>query len=72
MAKKLISTSAKFSIGAIIIMLIVLAISSVTTSFFFARNCLENFYDTANADLNAFSDSINMFFSAKEVELNVF
>ena len=72
MAKKSITTSAKFSIGAVIIMLLVLAISSVTTSFFFARNCLENFYDTANADLNAFSDSINMFFSAKEVELNVF
>ena len=72
MKKHYISTSRKFSVGAIIIMLIVLAISSITTSVFFARYCLQNFYDTAGAELYAFSDAINMFFGAKEVELNVF
>ena len=72
MKKHYISTSRKFSVGAIIIMLIVLAISSITTSIFFARYCLENFYDKAGAELYAFSDAISMFFGAKEVELNVF
>ena len=50
----------------------VVTISALTTRFFFSRNCLENFYGSASTELSEFSDSITMFFSAKEVELNVF
>ena len=72
MAKKRISLSSKFSIGVVLIILMVVAISSVTVGVFFSRNCQENFYSSAETALSEFSDSISMFFGAKEVELNVF
>ena len=70
--KKSASISTKFSVGAVAIILAVVAISSVTTSIFFSRNCFENFHETASTELSEFSDSITMFFASKEVELNVF
>ena len=70
--KKRISLSSKFSIGVVLIILMVVAISSVTVGVFFSRNCQENFYSSAETALSEFSDSISMFFGAKEVELNVF
>ena len=72
MTKKRLSLSTKFSAGVVIIIFMVVAISSVTTSIFFSRNCLENFYSSAQTALSEFSDSISMFFAAKETELNVF
>lgn len=66
------SISAKFSLGSFFIVIVVLAISVVTTVFFFSRNCLENFYGSASIGLSEFSDSISMFFNSKEAELNVF
>ena len=72
MAKKRISLSSKFSIGVVLIILMVVAISSVTVGVFFSRNCQENFYSSAETALSEFSDSISMYFGAKEVELNVF
>ena len=71
-SKRLLSISGKISIGSIAIILVVAAITSITTSINFSKNCLENFYDTAETELSEFSDSITMFFGAKEVELNVF
>ena len=71
-SKRHLSISAKFSAGVVVIILAVVAISSVTTGIFFSRNCLDNFYGTAGAELYAFSDAITMFFGAKEAELNVF
>ncbi|MCR4579970.1 MAG: methyl-accepting chemotaxis protein [Treponema sp.] len=70
--KKNISTSTKVSLGAIVVMLIVVAVSSVTTGIFFSKNSIETFYSTAGMELSEFSDTIDMFFSAKKVELNVF
>ncbi|MCR5044971.1 MAG: methyl-accepting chemotaxis protein [Treponema sp.] len=72
MRKKFISLATFFSGAAIAIILIVVAISTITTGFFFARESLSNFYGNAEMGLTKFSDSITMFFNAKEVELNVF
>lgn len=72
MNSKRLSLSTKFSFGVAVIILVMVAISSVTTGFFFYRNSLANFYASAETALSEFSDSISMFFSAKEVELNVF
>ncbi len=72
MNSKRLSLSTKFSFGVAVIILVMVAISSITTGFFFYRNSLANFYDSAETALSEFSDSISMFFSAKEVELNVF
>ena len=72
MNKKRLSLSTKFSFGVAVIILVMVAISSVTTGFFFYKNSLANFYDSAETALSEFSDSISMFFDAKEVELNVF
>ena len=71
-SKKSLTISAKVSIGAVAIILIVAAITSITTGINFSKNCIENFYDTAKTELSEFSDTITMFFNAKEVELNVF
>ncbi len=72
MNRKRLSLSTKFSFGVAVIILIMVAISSITTGFFFYRNSLANFYDSAETALSEFSDSISMFFGAKEIELNVF
>ncbi|MBQ7618531.1 MAG: HAMP domain-containing protein [Treponema sp.] len=72
MRKNKISISTVFSAMSIIITLSVVAISSATTAIFFSKECLDNFYSSAEAELSEFSDSISMFFGAKEIELNVF
>ncbi|MBR7080540.1 MAG: hypothetical protein IKI40_08480 [Treponema sp.] len=66
------SLASKFSIGAVLIILMVLSICSATTGFFFSRNCRESFYASALGSIAEFSESISMFFNAKETELNVF
>ncbi|MBP5358886.1 MAG: HAMP domain-containing protein [Treponema sp.] len=71
MAKRL-SLASKFSIGVVLIILMVLAICSVTTGIFFSRNCRESFYASALGSIAEFSESISMFFDAKSTELNVF
>ena len=70
--KKRISLSTKFSFGVAVIIIVMVAILSVATGFFFYQNCLANFNASSETALSEFSDSISMFFSAKEVELNVF
>ena len=72
MRKRTISIASFFSILAIAITLSVVALSSAATAFFFSRECLDNFHSSAAMELAEFSDSITMFFGAKEVELNVF
>lgn len=71
-SKRVLPISAQFSVGVVAIILAVVAISSAITGIFFSRNCLENFYGTAGAELHAFSNAITLFFGAKEAELNVF
>ena len=66
------SLATKFSIGVALIILAVVAIASVTTGFFFSRNCRESFYASALGSIAEFSESISMFFNAKETELKVF
>ena len=70
--KNKVSISTKFSISTIFVIIAIVAISQLTTSFFFSKNCLDNFYGSAKTSLSEFSDSITMFYSSKEVELNVF
>ena len=72
MRKNKISITTIFSVMAIIITLSVVAISSATTAVFFSKECVDNFYLSAETELSEFSDSISMFFGAKEIELNVF
>ena len=72
MRKNKISITTIFSVMAIIITLSVVAISSATTAVFFSKECVDNFYLSAETQLSEFSDSISMFFSSKEIELNVF
>ncbi len=72
MSRKSLAISTKITIGSIVIIIIITAIASVTTSIFFSKNSLENFYETAETELSEFSDSITMFFNSKEIELNVF
>ena len=72
MKNRKISLSTKVSISSIIIIITIVAVSAVTTGIFFSKNSLENFYSSASSQLSEFSDSITMFFNAKEVELNVF
>ncbi|HAM77714.1 MAG TPA: hypothetical protein DCP61_00805, partial [Treponema sp.] len=69
---RLFSISTSFSLGAIFIMLAVLALCVSITGIFFSRNSLQNFYDSASKELSEFSDTITMFFSEKEGKLNVF
>lgn len=66
------SISSKFALGLLLIIIAVIAIFSLTTGAFFQENCIENFHESANTVLSEFSDSITMFFSAKQTELNVF
>ena len=72
MKNRKISLSTKVSISSIIIIITIVAVSAITTGIFFSKNSLENFYSSASSQLSEFSDSITMFFNAKEVELNVF
>ena len=72
MRKKNISISTKFSASLTLIIFLVIAISLVTTGIFFQKNCMDNFYESANTSLLEFSDAISMFFNSKEIELNVF
>ena len=72
MKNRKISLSTKVSISSIIIIITIVAVSAITTGIFFSKNSLENFYSSASTELSEFSDSITMFFNAKEVELNVF
>lgn len=66
------SLATKFSIGVALIILAVVAIASVTTGFFFSRNSRESFSASALGSIAEFSESISMFFNAKETELKVF
>jgi methyl-accepting chemotaxis protein len=66
------SLASKFSIGVVLIILVVVAISSVTTGIFFSRNCRESFSASALGSIAEFSESISVFFNSKETELNVF
>ena len=61
-----------FSSAAVLIILSVVALSTAATAFFFQKESLENFHNSSGMELSEFSDSITMFFGAKEVELNVF
>ncbi len=70
--KKSLSISGKFSIGVVVIIIALIAISEFTVGYFFKKNCIENFYSSAETALSEFSDSISMFFNAKSTELNVF
>ena len=72
MKRKSISISVQFSISMVLVVFVMIAISLITTGIFFQKNSLENFYESADTALSEFSDSITMFFRAKEVELNVF
>ncbi|MBO4438369.1 MAG: HAMP domain-containing protein [Spirochaetaceae bacterium] len=72
MRKRRVSISTRISIISVIIILAVVAISSVTTGILFYQNSLAKFYESSSVALSEFSDSITMFFNAKEVELNVF
>ncbi|MBQ1833733.1 MAG: methyl-accepting chemotaxis protein [Treponema sp.] len=66
------SLATKFSIGVVVLILIVVAQSMTMAGVFFSRHSLNSFYLSAFGALSEFSDSISMFFSAKETELNVF
>ena len=72
MSKKRVSIATKLSIGVSIIILLVVALAANLTGYFFSQYCLENFYESSETAISEFSDSISMFFGAKEVELNVF
>ena len=72
MAKKRVSISTKLSIGVSIIILSVVALAANLTGHFFSQYCLDTFYESAEIAIQEFSDSISMFFNAKEIELNVF
>ncbi len=72
MAKKTISTSSKLTAALTAIIIIMIGVSSLTMGIFFRKNSVENFYASAMAALSEFSDAISMFFSSKEIELNVF
>ena len=72
MNKKRVSIATKLSISVSIIILAVVALSAILTSHFFSKYCLDSFYESAETAISEFSDSISMFFGAKEAELNVF
>ena len=72
MNKKRVSLSTKISIGVGIIILLVVALSQCLIGHLFSKYCLDTFYSSARTSLSEFSDSISMFFHAKEIELNVF
>ena len=72
MSKKIFSLSTRLSIFALTVIFIIVSISTATSGVFFYGNCIENFYNSAEMELSEFSDSISMFFRAKETELNVF
>ena len=69
---KSLSIASRFSVSVVFIIVALTALSQATVGFFFERNSRENFYGGAGNALSEFSDSITMFFEAKETELNVF
>ncbi|MBR1536717.1 MAG: cache domain-containing protein, partial [Treponema sp.] len=72
MAKKRVSLSSKISFSVAFIILLVVGLSFFLIGHFFSGYCLNNFYESAGTATESFSDSISMFFEAKENELNMF
>ncbi len=72
MSKKRVAISTKLSLGVAFIIIGVVALAVNLTAHFFSKYCLNNFYESAETAISEFSDSISMFFEAKETELNVF
>ncbi|MCR5080313.1 MAG: HAMP domain-containing protein [Treponema sp.] len=72
MVKKRISLSTKLSISVGIIILLVTILTINVNASLFSDYFLSVFYESAETSVTEFSDSISMFFEAKENELNVF
>ena len=72
MAKKRISLSTKLSLSVGTIILLVAILTINVSSSLFSDYFLNIFYENAGTAVSEFSDSISMFFEAKETELNVF
>ena len=72
MPKKRISLSTKLSLSEGVIILVVAILTINISASFFSKYYLENFYESSGTAISEFSDSISMFFKAKEAELNIF
>ncbi len=69
---KRMSISSKFAIIVFVVILVVIGISQIVVGRSFELKAMNDFYATAENVLLEFSNSVNLFFSSKENELEVF
>ena len=69
---KRMSISSRFAIIVFVVILVVIGISQVIVGRSFELKAMSDFYTTAGNVLLEFSNSVNLFFSSKENELEVF
>ena len=71
MAKKVITTSTKITMGVIFILFLFINIFSVTTALLVINNSNEHYNENAQTSLAQFSDTIDIFFNSKKSILNL-
>ena len=69
---KRMSISSRFAIIVFVVILVVIGISQIVVGRSFELKAMNDFYTTAGNVLLEFSNSVNLFFSSKENELEVF
>ncbi len=69
---KRMSISSKFALSVSIIIIVLIAISQIIVGVSFEKKAMKDFYTSAQNVLEDFSNSISIFFEAKEAELNIF
>ncbi|WP_191013395.1 methyl-accepting chemotaxis protein [Treponema zioleckii] len=70
--RKRMSISSKFALNVSVIIIVLIAISQIVVGVSFEKKAMNDFYTSAKNVLEDFSNSISIFFTAKEAELGVF
>jgi len=66
------SISSKFAIAVLSIIILLIVVLQTVIGTYFEKSALKDFYNSAGNVLADFSNSITIFFRAKEAELNIF
>ena len=70
--KARLSISSKFALAVLAVIFLVITISQVVVGTSFEKSALNDFYSSAGNLLKDFSNSIDIFFNAKESAVKVF
>nr|MCR5699309.1 methyl-accepting chemotaxis protein [Treponemataceae bacterium] len=71
MAKKVIATSTKFTIGVMFILFLFINLFSITTAVLVIGSSRDHYYENSHTSLTQFSDTIDIFFNSKKSILNL-